>query len=67
MVVALAIMAYDNFVPLLKNFIADVLKCKARLKTKFICLCVTVCSLVISSYSHDCINENIPNKVSAMF
>ena len=33
--VALTIMACNNFVPLLKSFIANVLKCKACLKTKF--------------------------------
>ena len=36
----------NNFIPLLKSFIANVLKCKAHLKTKF--KCVTMCSLVMS-------------------
>ena len=38
---------------MLKSFIANMLKCKARLKTKFKCVCVTMCSLVISPFSHD--------------
>ena len=33
--VALIIMAYNNFIPLLKGFIVNVLKCKSRLKIKF--------------------------------
>ena len=36
--VALIIMAYNNFVPLLKSFIANVLRCKARLKENFKCM-----------------------------
>jgi len=40
--VALIIMAWNNSVLLLKAFIANVLKCKARLKTKFKCVCVTI-------------------------
>ena len=32
--VALIIMALSNFVPLFKSLIANVLKCKTRLKTK---------------------------------
>ena len=47
------IMASNNFVPLLKSFIANVLKFKARLKAKFECVCVTVCSLVMSPFSRD--------------
>ena len=39
--VAVAIAAKNNFVPLLKRFIANVLKCKARLKVKFKCVSVT--------------------------
>ena len=42
-----------SFVLLIKAFIANALKCKARLKTKFKCVCVTVCSLVMSLFSHD--------------
>ena len=34
-----------------KSFIANVLKCKVRLKTKFKCVCVTMCSIVMSPYS----------------
>ena len=51
--VALTIMAKNNFVPLLKSFIANMLKCKARLKTKFKCVCVTMYSLEISPFSRD--------------
>ena len=38
---------YD-FAPLLKSFIANELKCKAYLKTKYKCVHVTTFSLVIS-------------------
>ena len=41
-----------NFVLLLKSFIATVLKCKVCLKTNK-CVCVTMCSLVMSSFSRD--------------
>ena len=51
--VALTIMALKNFVLLLKSFIANVLKCKARLKTKFKCVCITMCFLVMSPFSCD--------------
>ena len=44
--VALIIMA--NFVPLLKSFIANVLECKACLKTNFKCMYVIMCSLVLA-------------------
>ena len=57
--VALIIMAYDNFVPLLKSFIANVLKFKASLKAKFKCMCVTMCSLVMSLFSRDNIKMEI--------
>ena len=57
--VALIIMAWNNFVPLLKSFITDVLKYKARLKTKFKCVSVTMCSLVMSLFSHDYIKTEI--------
>ena len=52
-----------------KSFIADMLKCKARLKIKFKCVCVTMCFLLMSPFSRDCIyeNENRPIKVSAVF
>ena len=43
----------NNFVLLLKNFIANVLKCKARLKGNFKCVCVTMCSLVMGLFSCD--------------
>ena len=38
---------------LLKSFIVNTLKCKARLKTKIKCVCVTMCSLVMSPFSRD--------------
>ena len=50
---ALAIMAKNNFVPLLTISFANVLKFKAHLKVKCKCMCVTVCSLVMSPFSHD--------------
>ena len=56
---ALIIMAYINFVLLLKSFIANVLKCKARLKSKFKCMCVTMCFLVMSLFSRDYIKKEI--------
>jgi len=37
---ALMLMAKNNFVLLLKSFIADLLKCLARLKNSFVLLCV---------------------------
>ena len=39
--VALVIIAQNNFVPVLKSLIANVLKYKTSLKTKFTCICVT--------------------------
>ena len=39
--------------PLLKSFNTNVvLKYKALLKTNFKCVCVTMCSLVMSLFSH---------------
>ena len=57
--VLLIIMAQNNFVLLLKSFIANVLKCKARLKSNFKCVCVTLCSLVMSLFSRDYIKTEI--------
>ena len=53
--VVLKIMAKNNFVLLLESFIANVLTyvCKGHLKTKFKCMCVIVCSLVMSPFSCD--------------
>ena len=52
--VLLAIMALNNFAPLLKSFIANVLKCKLGLKTKLKCVYITIitymCSLVMSPF-----------------
>ena len=47
-----------DFVPLLKSFIANV-KCKARLKAKFKCVCFTMCSLVMNPLSRDCMKIEI--------
>ena len=47
------------YVPLLKGFIANVLKNKADLKPNFKCVCVTMCSLVMSLFSHDYIKMKI--------
>ena len=52
-------MAQNNFVPLLKTFIANVLKCTAHLKTKVKCVSVTMCSLVMSLFSRDFIKTEI--------
>ena len=49
----------NNFVPLLNSFIANGLNCKARLKTNFKCVCVAMCSLVMSLFSRDCIKTEI--------
>ena len=57
--VVLIIMAWNNFVAQLKSFIINVLKCKARLKTKFKCMCVTMRSLVINLFSRDYIEMEI--------
>ena len=46
-VLLVAIAAYNNFVPLLKSFIANVLKRKAYLKVKVKCVSVTMYSLVM--------------------
>ena len=45
------------------------LKYKARLKRNFKCMCVTMCSLVISLFSRDYIKAEIDYviEVSAMF
>ena len=37
------IMAYNNFVPLLKSFIANGLNCKARLKKQILNVCALLC------------------------
>ena len=52
-------MALNNFVPLLKSFIAKLLKCKACLKENFKCVCVTMCSLVMSFFSRDYIKTEL--------
>ena len=57
--VVVAIAALNNLVPLLKSFIANVLKCKASLKAKFKCLCATMCSLVMSPFLRDFIKTEI--------
>ena len=49
----------SNFVTMLKSFITNVLKCKALLKTKFICAFVTMHSLVMSPFSRDFIKTDI--------
>ena len=64
---ALIIMAFYNFVLLLKSLIANVLKCKARFKSKFKCMCVAMCSLVMSLFSRDYIKTEIDYVLSAMF
>ena len=51
--VAVATPAWNNFITLLKSFIAYVLKRKAFLKTKFKCSYVAMCSLVMSLFSRD--------------
>ena len=63
--VASAIMAYNNFLLLLKSFNA---KCKACLKVNFKCVCVTFCSLVMNPFSCEYIhkNGNSLNKISAV-
>ena len=44
---------------MLNSFIANMLKCKARLKSNFKCVYVTTCSLVMSLFSHDYIKTKI--------
>ena len=66
--VALIIMAENHLIPLLKSFIANMLKCKARLKTKFKCVCVTMCFLMIIPFLQDYIKMEIDSiKISAIF
>ena len=48
-----------NFVPLLRSFIANVLKCKGHLKIKFKCVSVAMCSLVMGLFSGDFIKTEI--------
>ena len=48
-----------DFLLLLKSVIADVLQCKAYLKTKLECVRVTVCSLVMSPLSRDYMKAEI--------
>ena len=52
---------YTNygFILLLKSFTDNELKFKARLKTNFKCMCVTMCSLVMSLFSRDYIKTEI--------
>ena len=52
------ITAWNHFIPLLKCVIANVLKSKARLKTIYKCVCITMHFLVMSSFSRDLSNEN---------
>ena len=46
--VASPIMALNDFVLLIKGYIISILKHKVGLNIKFKCMCVTVCSLVMS-------------------
>jgi len=55
--VALIIMTWNNFVLLLKSFITNVLKYKAQQNLK--CVCITMCSLVMSLFSRDYIETEI--------
>ena len=48
----------------LKSFIANMLECTARLKTKINYVCITMCSIVTSSMSRDLIKTEI--KVSTV-
>ena len=59
----IAIAAKNNFVPrpLLKSYIANVLKYKARLKVKFKCLSTTMYSLMTNPYARDCIKWKYTN------
>ena len=57
--VALTIMAWKTLYLLLKSFIGNELKCKAHLKTKFNCVCITKCSLVMSPFSRDYMKTEI--------
>ena len=43
----------------IKEFIANVLKCKARLKVKFKCVSITMHSLVMNPFSRDLIKMEI--------
>ena len=49
----------DGFVLLLISFIANVLQCKARFKSNFKCMYVTMCSLVMSIFSRDYIKTEV--------
>ena len=55
--VVVAISPQNNFTPLLKSFIANLLKCKAHLKVKSTCLSITICSLMMSPFLCDFIKQ----------
>ena len=54
-----------NFVPLLKGFTSNVLKCTANLNAKVKCVYVTMCFLVMSPFSRD-FKRKLTNQISAM-
>ena len=51
--VTVIISAKNNFVLLLKSVITNVLVYKAALNLKFKCVCIAMCSLVMSPFSRD--------------
>ena len=64
--VAVSIAALNNFVLLIKFYCYNVQRCKVHLKTKFKCVHVIMCSLVMSAFSRDLYNKN-ENKVLTVF
>ena len=54
-----------QFCTAVKSFSAIMHKCKSRLKSKFKCVCVAMCSLVMSSFSREFIKTKRLIKVSA--
>ena len=56
-----SIMALRNSILFLKNYIASELKYIASLSIKFEFVCVTMCTLVMSVFSHDFRNLDIYN------
>ena len=61
MVFAVVIAPQTNFLPLLKSFIANLLKCKALLKVKIKCVSIIVYSLVMSPFLRGFIKVEIDN------
>ena len=67
--VAIRILAQNNFMLLLKHFIIEVLEYKVGLKGRIKCVCIAMCSLVMSLCSRDLhmtsLNNNYYNTLNS--